>query len=162
MKSLSIILASLTSLFQSAKYGTTKYLLTDYSNTTSILNMVFIKHIIKSLLYIIIILFLSNENMYNIINNLNTLVVNSFNNNNKSLSILIGLTLVACFEISLIYPYYHGLRLFNLNSYILMITVFTIFFNIIFGYIYLNEKFNTFKIIGIIICIIGIILIKLS
>lgn len=160
MQTLSVGLAALASLFQSAKHSASKALLTNYAKSTSILNMIFMKHMVKTILYILIILFLSNEKIGKSLNNLINLVKDR--KNSKSSNILLGLVLVASFEIAFAFPYYTGLRMFDLSSYVLMITIFTILFNIFSGYINFNETFNMQKIFGIALCIVGIIFIKLS
>lgn len=153
--------ASLAAAFESTKHGLSKASLSEYANKTSVINMVFIKHIVKTLLYIGLIIILTNESVgksFKQLGNMITDTVNlKFNNNMK---ILIAITLVAFVEIAYSFPYYTGIRKFNLSTFILMITICITVFNMIIGKMFFKENFTIKKLIGIAICVIGITLIR--
>jgi multidrug transporter EmrE-like cation transporter len=153
--------AGLTSAFESTKHGISKAILSEYASKTSVINMLFVKHIVKTILYIVLIIILTNESLQNSFTQLGNMVTDTTNLKfNDNMKILLAIVLVAFVEIAYSFPYYTGIKKFELSTFILMITICTVIFNIIIGKIFFNEKFTSKKIMGIITCIIGISLIR--
>lgn len=156
-----LVYVGLTSAFESTKHGISKAVLSEYADDTTVINMLFIKHIIKTVLYITVVVLLTNESLQNSFSNLGNMITDTINLKfNNNMKILIAIILVAFVEIAYSFPYYTGIRKFELSTFILMITIFTVIFNMILGKMFFDEKFTNKKIIGIVICIIGITLIR--
>jgi drug/metabolite transporter (DMT)-like permease len=153
--------ASLSAAFESTKHGLSKATLSEYANKTSVINMVFVKHIIKTLLYVFLIIIFTNESLGKSFKQLGNMVTDTINLKfNENMKILIAITLVAFVEIAYSFPYYTGIRKFNLSTFILMITICITVFNMVIGKMFFKENFTVKKLIGIAICIIGITLIR--
>jgi multidrug transporter EmrE-like cation transporter len=153
--------AGLTSAFESTKHGISKAVLSEYANKTSVVNMLFMKHMIKTFFYILLVILLTNESLQNSFTNISNIVTDTFNlKYNENMKIFIAIALVAFVEIAYSFPYYTGIRKFELSTFILMITIFTVIFNMLLGKMFFDEKFTIKKIMGIIVCIIGITLIR--
>lgn len=153
--------ASLAAAFESTKHGISKATLSEYANKTSVINMVFIKHLVKTLLYISLIIILTNESLGKSFNQLGNMITDTINLKfNENMKILIAIILVAFVEIAYSFPYYTGIRQFELSTFVLMITVCVLLFNIIIGRMFFDEKFTVKKIIGIVTSLVGITLIR--
>ena len=153
--------AGLTSAFESTKHGVSKAILSEYANKTSVINMLFMKHLLKLLFYIILVILLTNESLQNSFTNIGNILSDTVNlKYNENMKIFIAIVLVAFVEIAYSFPYYNGIRKFELSTFILMITIFTVTFNMILGRMFFDEQFTSKKIIGIIVCIVGITLIR--
>ena len=145
--------ASLFSLLNVVKTVLTKSYIISYISKTSLINVLFIKHLLKTLIYILLILFIPN--MYSLIKNeLHTKMFNLFDNNNwKIIGILL---LVGLIEIGFTVPFYSGIKNYNLSSYIALITILYIIFNTIISIIIYKENVKKEVIGGIIVSLIGI------
>jgi multidrug transporter EmrE-like cation transporter len=153
--------AGLAAAFESTKHGISKATLSEYANKTSVINMVFIKHLIKTLLYIGLIIILANETLGKSFNQLGNMVTDTINLKfNENMKIFIAIILVGFVEIAYSFPYYTGIRQFELSTFVLMITVCVLLFNIIIGRMFFDEKFTVKKVIGIATCLVGITLIR--
>lgn len=151
MFKLSILLYSIVYNFlMTFKNGIVKLNLTDYINKTSIMNFIFIKHIIKSLLYIsiFIILYIVNKNYFKAVKYIR-----------PNLKLLLAIGFVALLEILTAFPFYEAFKKFKLSYFIpVSIIVYTLFNSLLSHYI-LKESFSYKVILGSLIAVFGLYLI---
>jgi drug/metabolite transporter (DMT)-like permease len=147
----------LTSAFESTKHGISKATLTKYATSTTVMNMIFIKHIVKTFFYIIVILLLKNESLSRSFNELGVMMKDTVNLKlNTNMVIFIGIAIAGLMEVVYSFPYYIGIEKYSLGTFVIMITIFTVIFNTTIGRLFFNETITVKKIIGIILSVTGI------
>ena len=137
----------LHSLLLTGKNGITKKYLNDYISNTSILNFIFIKHIIKTILYLSILAGLYLFNKY---------YLRTINYSKPSKSIIIFVIIVGLLEILTAFPFYEAFKRFKLSYFIPASIIIYTLMNTLLSHYILKEKFSYKVILGTFISIIGI------
>jgi len=134
----------------------TKLYLLDFINNTSILSFLYIKHLIKFVLYLILFLLIpiSQTEFFN------SLKSTYFNYKDINASkIILATLIVGIIEIIIAFPLYLGLTTNKLSTFISSSTIATIIFNVILGIVVFNEAVTRQFIFGLCFSIIGLYLI---
>lgn len=156
--------ALLTSGFSTIKYGLSKNTLVPYANKIGLINMIFIKHLIKTVFYILVLYLLSPKNY----KTLSTELTKMFSETKLSIlglkmspyfKLFLIICLVSVIEIVYSFPFYTGIKKFKLSTYVISITILSIILNLALGMLVFNEKIYFTQYIGVILCLIGVTLI---
>lgn len=153
--------ALIASGFSSIKFGLSKTTLIPYANNISLINMIFIKHIIKTLFYVIFAYILSKSNFKIITSELSKLLLETRKGilgleMNNYFSLFIIICLVSVIEILYSFPFYTGLKKFKLSTFTISTTILSIILNLALGIFFFNESICFSQYVGVILCIIGV------
>lgn len=153
--------ALLASGFSAIKYGLSKTTLIPYANDINLLNMIFIKHIIKTVFYLIFVYLLSKSNFKLISNELGKLLTETKKGFlglkiNKYFKLFLIICLVSIIEIVYSFPFYTGLKKFKLSTFVISTTILGIILNLTLGVAFFNETIYFTQFVGVILCIIGV------
>lgn len=161
---LQFLYALVASSFSTIKYGLSKTTLVPYANKIGLINMIFIKHIIKTIFYVIVAYLLSPKNLKTLTLEITKLLTET----KKSIlglkmypyfKLILIICLVSIIEIAHAFPFYTGIKKFKLSTYVISITILSIILNLAIGMLVFNETIIFTQYIGIILCLIGVSLI---
>ena len=158
---LALFYALLASGFSAIKYGLSKTTLIPYADDITLLNMIFIKHIIKTLFYLIFIYIISKSNFKIVSSELSKLLSETKNGvlglkMNKYFKLFIIICLVSIIEIVYSFPFYTGLKKVKLSTFVISTTILGIILNLTLGVTFFNETIYFTQFAGVILCIIGV------